>query len=191
MAYSLNKVQIIGNLGADPEIRFTQDGRPIASLNVATSEKWKDKSSGEAREKTEWHRVSMFGWNAEFAQNYLRKGAKVYIEGSLQTRKWTDNQGQDRYSTDIVVNPYGGQLIPLDSRGGAMGGGGGAPMGGGGAPMGGGGAPAGGGQQQQYGQQAPQAQQQQQPQGQPQGQASGGPAGGFDQAPDFDDDIPF
>ncbi|MBF0628854.1 MAG: single-stranded DNA-binding protein [Magnetococcales bacterium] len=117
MSRSLNKVQLIGNLGADPEVRFTQDGRPIANLNIATSDSWKDKQ-GQPQERTEWHRVVIFGKLAEIAQQYCRKGGKVYIEGQLQTRKWTDNQGQDRYTTEIVLQPYNGQLMLLDRPGG-------------------------------------------------------------------------
>ncbi|MBF0126580.1 MAG: single-stranded DNA-binding protein [Magnetococcales bacterium] len=120
MARSLNKVQLIGNLGADPEVRFTQDGRPIANLRIATSDSWKDQQ-GQVQERTEWHRVVVFGKLAEIAQQYLRKGSKVYIEGQLQTRKWTDNQGQERYNTEVVLNPFGGQMLMLDSRPGAGG----------------------------------------------------------------------
>ncbi|MBF0340521.1 MAG: single-stranded DNA-binding protein [Magnetococcales bacterium] len=125
MARSLNKVQLIGNLGADPEVRFTQDGKPVASLRIATSDSWKDQQ-GQVQEKTEWHRVVMFGKLAEIAQQYLRKGSKVYIEGQLQTRKWTDNQGLERYQTEVVLNPFAGQMLMLDGRpgGGAQPGGG-------------------------------------------------------------------
>jgi len=104
MAGSVNKVILIGNLGGDPEVRRTQDGRPIATINIATSETWRDRTSGERREKTEWHRVVIFNESlAKIAEDYLKKGAKVYVEGQLQTRKWQDNQGQDRYSTEVVL----------------------------------------------------------------------------------------
>jgi single-strand DNA-binding protein len=117
MAGSVNKVILIGNLGADPEIRHTQDGRAIANLRVATSESWRDKSSGERREKTEWHRVVIFNENlAKIAEQYLKKGSKVYIEGSIQTRKWEDQQGQERYTTEIVLQGFNGQLTMLDGR---------------------------------------------------------------------------
>ena len=129
MAGSVNKVILIGNLGADPEIRRTQDGRPIANLRVATSETWRDKASGERKEKTEWHRVVIFNENlGKVAKSYLRKGSKVYLEGQLQTRKWQDNNGQDKYSTEVVLQRFRGELVLLDSRdgGGGRGGGGGA-----------------------------------------------------------------
>jgi single-strand DNA-binding protein len=117
MAGSVNKVILIGNLGADPEIRHTQDGRAIANLRVATSESWRDKASGERRERTEWHRVVIFNENlARIAEQYLKKGSKVYIEGSLQTRKWEDQQGQERYTTEIVLQGFNGQLTMIDSR---------------------------------------------------------------------------
>ena len=116
MAGSVNKVILIGNLGADPEIRRTQDGRPIANLRIATSEQWRDKNSGERRERTEWHRVVIFSEGlAKLAEQYLKKGAKVYVEGQLQTRKWQDNAGQDRYSTEIVLNGFGATLTMLDT----------------------------------------------------------------------------
>ncbi|MSP41863.1 MAG: single-stranded DNA-binding protein [Alphaproteobacteria bacterium] len=118
MAGSVNKVILVGNLGADPEIRRTQDGRPIANLRIATSENWKDKSTGERREKTEWHRVVIFNEGlCRVVEQYLRKGAKVYIEGQLQTRKWQDQSGQDRYSTEIVLQNFNGVLTMLDSAG--------------------------------------------------------------------------
>jgi single-strand DNA-binding protein len=117
MAGSVNKVILIGNLGADPEIRHTQDGRPIANLRVATSESWRDKASGERRERTEWHRVVIFNENlAKIAEQYLKKGAKVYLEGSLQTRKWEDQQGQERYSTEVVLQGFNAQLTMLDGK---------------------------------------------------------------------------
>ena len=119
MAGSVNKVILIGNLGADPEIRRTQDGRPIANLRVATSETWRDKATGERREKTEWHRVVIFNEGlCRIAEQYLKKGSKVYLEGQLQTRKWQDQQGQDRYSTEVVLQGFNSQLTMLDRRGG-------------------------------------------------------------------------
>ena len=175
MARGINKAIIIGNLGADPEIRYTQAGAAVANINVATTESWKDRQTGEQRENTEWHRVVMFGRLGEIAGEYLKKGSKVYIEGRLQTRKWQGQDGQDRYTTEIVAN----DMQMLDSRGGGgdYGGGGyqgGAPAGGGfgggqpgGAPQGG--PPAGGG--------AP--------------QGGGGQGGGPSQFDDMDDDIPF
>ncbi|MEO5363270.1 MAG: single-stranded DNA-binding protein [Magnetococcus sp. DMHC-8] len=119
MSKSLNRVQLIGNLGADPEMRFTQDGRAIASLNVATTDAWTDKQ-GQKQERTEWHRVSVFGKLAEIAQQYLRKGSKVFLEGQLQTEKYTDKQGIERYATKVVLTPFLGQMIMLDRPGGGM-----------------------------------------------------------------------
>ena len=128
MAGSVNKVILIGNLGRDPELRSTQDGMRIANLAVATSESWRDRVSGERKERTEWHRVVIFNERlAEIAEKYLKKGAKVYIEGALQTRKWTDNAGQERYTTEIVLQRFRGELTMLDSARGA----GGPPMEGG------------------------------------------------------------
>lgn len=119
MAGSVNKVIIVGNLGADPEIRRTQDGRPIANLRVATTETWRDKGSGERRERTEWHRVVIFNEGlCRVAEQYLKKGAKVYIEGQLQTRKWQDQQGQERYSTEVVLQGFNSTLTMLDGRSG-------------------------------------------------------------------------
>lgn len=116
MSGSVNKVILIGNLGADPEIKRTQDGRPIANLRIATSETWRDKSTGERKEKTEWHTVVIFSEPlCKVAEQYLRKGSKVYLEGGLQTRKWTDKDGKDRYSTEVVLQAYGGVLTMLDS----------------------------------------------------------------------------
>ncbi len=118
MAGSVNKVILIGNLGADPEIRRTNDGRPIANLRVATSENWRDKATGERRERTEWHRVVIFNEGlCRIAEQYLRKGSKVYLEGQLQTRKWQDQSGQDRYSTEVVLQGFNSQLTMLDGRG--------------------------------------------------------------------------
>ena len=122
MAGSVNKVILIGNLGADPEIRRTQDGRPIANLRVATSESWRDKTTGERREKTEWHRVVIFSEGlCKIAEQYLKKGSKVYLEGALQTRKWQDKDGQDRYSTEVVLQGFNSQLTMLDRAGGGGG----------------------------------------------------------------------
>ena len=117
MSGSVNKVILVGNLGRDPEIRHTTDGSPIVNLNVATSEAWTDKTTGERRERTEWHRVVIFNDRlGEVAQKFLRKGSKVYLEGALQTRKWQDQQGQDRYSTEVVLQRYRGELVLLDAR---------------------------------------------------------------------------
>ncbi len=122
MAGSVNKVILIGNLGADPEVRHTQDGRSICNLRLATTESWRDKQSGERREKTEWHSVVIFSEQlGKVAQQYLKKGAKVYIEGQLQTRKWQDNSGNDRYTTEVVLQNYAGQLTMLDGRNAASG----------------------------------------------------------------------
>jgi single-strand DNA-binding protein len=119
MAGSVNKVILVGNLGADPEIRSLGSGDRVANLRVATSESWRDRSSGERKEKTEWHRVVIFNENiVKVAENYLRKGAKVYIEGAIQTRKWTDQAGVEKYSTEVVVNKFKGELTMLDGRGG-------------------------------------------------------------------------
>ncbi len=134
MAGGINKVILVGNLGQDPEIRYTADGRPIANFSIATSESWKDKNSGEKREKTEWHRVVVFGKLAEICGEYLSKGRQVYIEGKLQTRKWQGQDGQDRYTTEIVVDQRGiMQMLGTREGGGggprpAAGGGGGYPQ---------------------------------------------------------------
>jgi len=123
MAGSVNKVILIGNLGKDPEIRRTQDGRPIANLSIATSETWRDKATGERKEKTEWHRVVIFNEGlCKVAEQYLKKGAKVYIEGALQTRKWTDQSGVEKYSTEVVLQGFNSTLTMLDSRAGGGGG---------------------------------------------------------------------
>ena len=125
MAGSVNKVILVGNLGRDPETRQTQDGKPIANFTVATNETWKDRQTGERRERVEWHRVVIFNEHlAEIAQRYLHKGSKVYLEGQLQTRKWTDQSGQERYTTEVVLGRFRGELTMLDTR--ADGGGGGA-----------------------------------------------------------------
>ena len=140
MAGSVNKVILVGNLGRDPEIRTLQDGTKVANLSVATSETWRDRDSGERRERTEWHRVVIFNDRlADVAEKYLRKGSKVYLEGQLQTRKWTGQDGQDRYTTEVVLQRYRGELTMLDSRGGGESGGGGGDYGAGGAGGGGGG----------------------------------------------------
>ncbi len=170
MAGSLNKVMLIGNLGRDPEIRTFQNGGKVCNLRIATSENWKDRNTGERREKTEWHSVAIFSEGlVRVCEQYLRKGSKVFIEGQLQTRKWQDQSGNDRYSTEVVLQSYGGTLTMLDGRG--EGGGGGQGGGGyGGGQSGGYGNDQGG-----YGGD--------QGQGQGQNQA---PAGGG-----FDDEIPF
>jgi len=175
MAGSVNKVTLIGNLGRDPEIRTTQDGTKVANLSVATSENWRDKTSGERREKTEWHRVVVFNDRiVDVIEKYLKKGATIYIEGALQTRKWTDQSGTEKYTTEIVLQKYRGELTMLGGRGGGGGGdemadagaGGGYSAGGGGGggySSGGGGGGGGGGSR-----------------------GGGGGGGG-----DLDDDIPF
>ena len=146
MAGSVNKVILVGNLGRDPEIRSTQDGMRIANLAVATSETWRDKMSGERKERTEWHRVVIFNERlVEVAEKFLRKGSKIYIEGALQTRKWTDNAGVEKYSTEVVLQRFRGELTMLDGAGGGRGESGGSGGGGGGGDyedeyMGGGGA---------------------------------------------------
>jgi single-strand DNA-binding protein len=130
MAGSVNKVILVGNLGKDPEVRRMTSGEPVVNLSVATSESWRDKASGERKEKTEWHRVVIFNKNlAEVAEKYLRKGSKVYVEGQLQTRKWTDKDGAEKYSTEVVLQNFRGELTMLDGRNGGEGG---ANLGGGG-----------------------------------------------------------
>ena len=182
MAGSVNKVILIGNVGADPEIRRTQDGRPIANLRIATSETWRDRNSGERREKTEWHTVVVFNEGlCKVVEQYVKKGAKLYIEGQLQTRKWQDQTGNDRYSTEIVLQGFNSTLTMLDGRG--EGGGGGRSSGGdfgGGNDYGSGG---GSGYSGSGG-----YDQQSSPRG---GSSRGGgqPSGGFSN--DMDDDIPF
>lgn len=157
MAGSVNKVILIGNLGRDPEVRSFQNGGKVCNLRIATSENWRDRATGERKEKTEWHSVAIFSEPlVKIAEQYLRKGSKVYIEGQLETRKWQDQSGQDRYSTEVVLRPYSGSLTLLDGReggggssGGDFGGRGGYDEGpggyGGGSSMGGGSAPQGGG----------------------------------------------
>ena len=177
MAGSVNKVILIGNLGRDPEVRTFQNGGKVCNLRIATSETWKDRNTGERRERTEWHSVAIFNEGlVRVAEQYLRKGSKVYVEGQLQTRKWQDQSGQDRYSTEVVLQGFGSTLTMLDGRDGGGGGGGGGYGGGGGQGGGYGGGydsgPAGGGDP--YG-------------GGPQGGGGRGPAsGGID-----DDEIPF
>src|SRR3954451_1362547 len=129
MAGSVNKVILVGNMGKDPEVRTTQDGAKIVNLTLATSETWNDRTSGERKERTEWHRVVIFNDRvADVAERFLKKGAKIYVEGSLQTRKWTDQQGQERYTTEVVLGRFNGQLTMLDTRsGGAEAGGFGGP----------------------------------------------------------------
>ena len=167
MAGSVNKVILIGNLGRDPETRSFQNGGKVCNLRIATSETWRDKSSGERRERTEWHSVAIFSEPlVRVAEQYLRKGSKVYIEGQLETRKWQDQSGNDRYSTEVVLRPYRSELTMLDGRG--EGGGGGGDFGGGGGYGGGGGG------------------------GYDRGGSSGGggsSSGGFSN--DMDDEIPF
>lgn len=187
MAGSVNKVILVGNLGRDPEVRRLGSGEPVVNLRIATSETWRDKGSGERRERTEWHSVVIFNENlAKVAEQYLRKGSKVYIEGQLQTRKWQDQQGVEKYTTEIVLQRFRGELTILDSRnsqgggdeygegagGGSVGyeGGGGGGSFGRSSPMGGGGGGGGGG-------------------GSRQPAATGG--GGRSTARDLDDDIPF
>jgi len=145
MAGSVNKVILVGNLGRDPEIRSFQNGGRVANLSLATSESWRDKQSGERKERTEWHRVAIFNDRlVEVAEKYLKKGSKVYIEGQLETRKWTDQSGQEKYTTEVVLRQFRGELTMLDGRSGGGAGGGpdddmGGSMGGGGAPPSGGG----------------------------------------------------
>ncbi len=127
MAGSVNKVILVGNLGRDPEVRHTQDGKPVVTLNLATSENWKDRNTGERKERTEWHRVVIFNENlCRVAEQYLRKGSTLYIEGALQTRKWTDNSGVEKYTTEVVLQRFRGELTMLGGRndGGGSGGGG-------------------------------------------------------------------
>ncbi len=132
MAGSVNKVILVGNLGKDPEVRRMTSGDAVVNLSIATSESWRDKASGERKEKTEWHRVVIFNKNlAEVAEKYLRKGAKVYVEGQLQTRKWTDKDGVEKYSTEVVLQNFRGELTMLDGKGGGGEGGGGGSFGGG------------------------------------------------------------
>ena len=163
MAGSVNKVILVGNLGKDPEVRRMQDGRPVVNMSVATSESWRDKATGERKEKTEWHRVVIFNEGlAKIAEQYLKKGSKVYLEGGLQTRKWTDQQGVEKYSTEVVLQGFNSALTMLDRAGG----------GGGSSDFGGG-----GGDSQDFGASRPAARQP--------AMAGGGKRG------DLDDEIPF
>ena len=165
MAGSVNKVILVGNLGRDPEVKAMQDGRSLVNMSVATSETWRDRQSGERKERTEWHRVVIFNEKlAEVEQKFLRKGAKVYLEGQLTTRKWTDQSGQERYTTEVVVPRFGGSLTMLDGRGGGGEGAGAGAMDDG---MGGGAAAA------------------------PAGGAGGGRPAARGGKADLDDDIPF
>ncbi|WP_158781659.1 single-stranded DNA-binding protein SSB1 [Pantoea sp. BAV 3049] len=173
----VNKVILVGNLGQDPEVRYMPNGGAVANITLATSESWRDKQTGETKEKTEWHRVVLFGKLAEVAGEYLRKGSQVYIEGALQTRKWTDQAGVEKYTTEVVVN-VGGTMQML---GGRQGGGAGAPAGGGQGNNNGWGQP----QQPQGGNQFSGGQQ-----SRPQPQQSSAPANN-EPPMDFDDDIPF
>lgn len=173
MAGSVNKVILIGNLGKDPEIRRTQDGRPIANLSIATSETWRDKNSGERKEKTEWHRVVIFNEGlCKVAEQYLKKGAKVYIEGALQTRKWTDPAGVEKFSTEVVLQGFNSTLTMLDGRSGGGAGGNFADEPGGGD----------------FGMSAPSAPPRRAVANAGGGSAGGGGGGGRS---DMDDDIPF
>ena len=124
MAGSVNKVILVGNLGRDPEVRHTQDGKKIVNMSIATSESWRDRGTGERKERTEWHRIVIFNERlVEIAEKYLRKGSKIYVEGALQTRKWTDNAGVEKYSTEVVLQRFRGELTMLDgARDGARGG---------------------------------------------------------------------
>ena len=144
MAGSVNKVILVGNLGRDPEVKSMQDGRSMVNMSIATSENWRDRQSGERKERTEWHRVVIFNEKlAEVAQKFVRKGSKIYVEGQLSTRKWTDQSGQERYTTEVVIPRFGGALTMLDGRSGGEGGG--APAGGMDDDMGGSAPPSGGG----------------------------------------------
>ena len=175
MAGGINKVIIVGNLGKDPEVRTFANGGKVCNFSVATSESWKDKSTGERKEKTEWHNISIYNEGlAGVAERYLRKGSKVYLEGKLQTRKWQDQSGNDRYSTDVVLQGFDAKMEMLDSKPGGGGQGGGSNDGWGGGQ--GGGAPSGGGGNDSWGQT---------------GGGSGGGQGGGAFDSDLDDDVPF
>lgn len=182
MAGSLNKVMLIGNLGADPEIRSFQNGGKVANLRIATSETWKDRNTGERQERTEWHTVAIFSEGlVGVVERFLRKGSKVYIEGQLQTRKWQDQSGNDRYSTEVVLRGLNGTLTMLDGAQSGSGGGGGGGQRGGGYGGGGGGSYGGGSQGGDNGGGWNQGG----------GGSSGGSAGGGSNYDDLDDDIPF
>ena len=174
MAGSVNKVILVGNLGADPEIRRLNSGDPVVNLRVATSESWRDKMSGERREKTEWHNVVIFNDNlAKVAEQYLKKGMKVYVEGQLQTRKWQDQTGNDRYTTEVVLQKFRGELQMLDARG---------EGGGGQVGYERGGYQGGGGRGSEFGQSGP---------GDDRGRGGGSGSGGGGYSRDLDDEIPF
>ena len=164
MAGSVNKVILVGNLGRDPDVRHTQNGGKVANLRLATSETWKDRQSGERKERTEWHSVVVWGNLADICERYLKKGSKIYIQGQLQTRKWQDQSGNERYSTEVVVQGFGGELVLLDGRGEGGGGGGGQYETGGGEPSYGGGASR---------------------------PSAGGGGSGWEPPRDLDDEIPF
>ena len=171
MAGSVNKVILVGNLGADPEVRSFQNGGKVCNLRVATSENWKDRNSGERQERTEWHSVAIFSEGlVGVAERFLKKGSKVYLEGQLRTRKWQDQQGQDRYSTEVVLQGFGASMVLLDRQEGGGGGGGGS--------WDRGGAPSGGGSRGGWGNESGGG-----------GKGGGAGAGGF--SDDLDDDIPF
>ena len=181
MAGSVNKVILVGNLGKDPEVRSTQDGSKIVNLTLATSETWNDRASGEKKEKTEWHKVVIFNdRTADVAERFLKKGAKIYVEGSLQTRKWTDQQGQEKYTTEVVIGRFNGALTMLDTRSG----GGGAEMGGGYSEGSSGG---GGGGYSTPRERAPAAARS----GGPARSGAGGPSWDAPKGGDLDDEIPF
>jgi single-strand DNA-binding protein len=170
MAGSVNKVILVGNLGKDPEVRTTQDGTKIVNLTLATSETWNDRQSGERKERTEWHRVVIFNDRiGDVAERFLHKGSKIYVEGALQTRKWTDQQGQERYSTEVVISRFKGELTMLDTRGGGEGGSAGAGEGGG------------------YRERAPARA----AAGAPRSGGGGGPSWDAPKGGDLDDEIPF
>ena len=177
MAGSLNKVMLIGNLGADPEVRSFQNGGKVCNLRIATTENWKDRNSGERQERTEWHTVAIFSEGlVNVAERYLRKGSKVFVEGQLQTRKWQDQSGNDRYSTEVVLRGFNGTLTMLDGPGGSGGGGGGGGQRGGGGDWNqGGGQSSGGGDNWRSGG----------------GSSGGNDQGGGSNYDDLDDDIPF
>jgi single-strand DNA-binding protein len=180
MAGSVNKVILVGNLGKDPEIRSTQDGSKIVNLTLATSETWNDRASGERKEKTEWHRVVIFNDRvADVAERFLKKGAKIYVEGSLQTRKWTDQGGQERYTTEVVIGRFNGTLTMLDTRSGGGGEAGGYSGGSDSAPGGGG-----------YAARTPAAAGAARPGGAARG-ATSGPSWDAPKGGDLDDEIPF
>src|SRR5690606_30230326 len=174
MAGSVNKVILVGNLGRDPEVRHTQDGAPVVNLSIATSESWRDRASGERKERTEWHQVVIFNDNlAKVAEQYLKKGMKVYIEGQIQTRKWQDQNGNDRYTTEVVLQKFRGELQMLDARG----------QGGEGGQVGySGGGSGGGGRGSDFGQSGP---------NEGYGGGGGGSRGGGGGSRDLDDEIPF